>query len=319
MSQHIRIVSTAYRFSHDPFRAGLTAILFALLLVAGAMAAAARERISIDDNWRFTRGDPTNCTVSLLYDVREQKMVRRLAEAEADGNSNFGQTSTNESVNAPAKVIKPWILPTGNEFIKDLSRRFARPEGNPGDAVSYVQSDFDDSSWQVVNLPHDWAITGPFTHSGGGGMGRLPTAGVGWYRKKLNISAEDKGKSIFLDVGGAMSYSTVWLNGKMVGGWPYGYQSWRVDLTPYVKPGGDNELVVRLDNPPNSSRWYPGAGIYRNVWLTKTAAVHVGQWGTYVTTPEVSANRAKVSLNISIDNDGKKATDVQVETRVFEI
>ncbi len=90
-------------------------------------------------------------------------------------------------------------------------------------------------------------------------MGRLPTAGIGWYRKKLDIPAEDAGKSIFLDVDGAMSYATVWLNGQLVGGWPYGYASWRVDLTPYVKPGGENELAIRLDNPPNSSRWYPGA------------------------------------------------------------
>ena len=157
--------------------------------------------------------------------------------------------------------------------------------------MSYVQTDFDDSSWRSVNLPHDWAIEGPFfTNCGvGGGMGRLPSPGIGWYRKKLDIPASDAGKSIFLDVDGAMSYATVWLNGHLVGGWPYGYASWRVDLTPYVVPGGENQLAIRLDNPPDSSRWYPGGGIYRNVWLTKTPPVHVGQWGTYLTTPEVSA------------------------------
>ena len=83
-----------------------------------------------------------------------------------------------------------------------------------------------------------------------------------------------------------MSYATVWLNGRIVGGWPFGYASWRVDLTPYVVPGGVNQLAIRLDNPPSSSRWYPGGGIYRNVWLTKTQPVHVAQWGTYVTTPQ---------------------------------
>src|SRR5262249_9142919 len=138
---------------------------------------------------------------------------------------------------------------------------------------AYVQADFDDNSWQQINLPHDWAIAGPFTHSGGGGMGRLPTAGIGWYRKRLEIPATDADKKISLDVDGAMSYAAVWLNGKFIGGWPYGYTSWRVDLTPFVKFGGTNELVIRLDNPPNSSRWYPGAGIYRNVWLTKTAPI----------------------------------------------
>jgi beta-galactosidase len=128
-----------------------------------------------------------------------------------------------------------------------------------------VKSDFDDSAWKRVGLPHDWAIEGPFTSTGGGGMGRLPSPGVAWYRRKLDIPATDAGKSIFLDVEGAMSYATVWLNGKLVGGWPYGYASWRVDLTPYVVPGGSNQLAIRIDNPPDFSRWYPGAGIYRNV------------------------------------------------------
>ena len=103
-------------------------------------------------------------------------------------------------------------------------------------------------------------------------MGRLPSWGVAWYRKKLNIPAADAGRSIFLDVDGAMSYATVWVNGRIAGGWPYGYASWRVDLTPYIVPGEVNQLAIRLDNPPSSSRWYPGGGIYRNVWLTKTPA-----------------------------------------------
>src|SRR5208282_276873 len=149
-----------------------------------------RERISINENWRFTKGDPTNNTVSLLYDVRHTQTARRFA-AEADGNSAINApVASNESTNSTV-VIKQWILPTGNEFIKDPSRKFLRPEGNLGDGVTYVQPGFDDSSWQQVNLPHDWAIAGPFTHSGGGGMGRLPTAGVGWYRKNLNIPAAE--------------------------------------------------------------------------------------------------------------------------------
>jgi beta-galactosidase len=232
------------------------------LLAAGPAPVSPRERIPIDDDWRFIKGDPTNCTVSLLYDTRRTPAVRRFA-AEADGNPALNQSvTTNESTNVTA-VIKQWILPTSNEFIKDPLRKFVRPQGNPGDGVAYVQPGFDDRSWQKVTLPHDWAIAGPFIRSGGGGMGRLPAAGVGWYRKELNLPATDSDKSIFLDVDGAMSYAVVWLNGQCVGGWPYGYASWRVDLTPYVKPGGTNELAIRLDNPPNSSRWYPGAGIYR--------------------------------------------------------
>jgi beta-galactosidase len=298
--------------------------LFAFIFVglplsaAGSAQVSPRERILIDDAWRFIKGDPTNNTVSLLYDVRRGQAIRRF-DAEADGNSAINASvASNESTN-PIAVIKQWILPTGNEFIKDPSRKSVRPEGNVGDGVAYVQPDFDDSSWQQINLPHDWAIEGPFTKSGGGGMGRLPSAGIGWYRKALSIGAEDAGKSIFLDVDGAMSYAVVWLNGQLVGGWPYGYASWRVDLTPYVKPGGENVLAIRLDNPPNSSRWYPGAGIYRNVWLVKTAPVHVGHWGTYITTPEVSSSSATVDLKVTVDNDSKQSANVDVSTQIFPL
>jgi beta-galactosidase len=292
-----------------------------LLHAAGRVQIPPRERISIDEDWRFIKGDPTNNSVSLLYDVRQSQTLRRFA-AEADGNSTINQTNqaatSNESTN-PLAVIKPWILPTGNDFIKDPARRFARPEGNPGDGVAYVQPDFDDRSWPQINLPHDWAISGPFIRSGGGGMGRLPTAGIGWYRKQLDIPAGDAGKSIFLDVDGAMSYATVWLNGRIVGGWPFGYASWRVDLTPFVKFGGRNELAIRLDNPPNSSRWYPGAGIYRNVWLVKTSPVHVGQWGTYVTTPAVSSSSATVNLRVTVDNDSRQDASARVATEIFAL
>lgn len=161
-------------------------------------------------------------------------------------------------------------------------------------------------------------IEGPFNSGGvGGGMGCLPSPGVGWYRKKLDIPESDAGKSIFLDVDGAMSYAEVWLNGTLVGGWPYGYASWRLDLTRYVVPGGENQLAIRLDNPPDFSRWYPGAGIYRNVWLTKTQPVHVGQWGTFITTPEVSASSATIKLAVTVDNDSKADATADVTTEMY--
>ena len=104
-------------------------------------------------------------------------------------------------------MLQPWILPTGNAFIKDPTRRFTRPNSNWGRDLTYVRPDFDDRAWERVNLPHDWAISGPFIANGPmGGVGRLPSPGVGWYRRKLTIPAGDAGRSIFLDVdGGAVS------------------------------------------------------------------------------------------------------------------
>jgi beta-galactosidase len=116
-----------------------------------------------------------------------------------------------------------------------------------------------------------------------------------------------------------MSYAAVWLNGHLVGGWPYGYNGWRLDLTPYVVPGGVNQLAIRLDNPPESSRWYPGGGLYRNVWLTKADPVHVAQWGTYVTTPAVSPASATVKLQVAIDNASAADRPIEVSTAIYAL
>jgi beta-galactosidase len=294
-------------------------VVLVLVSVSNVAVGLARDRISLNDNWRFIKGDPANTTTGLLYDVRSQQSNRRVNPAEADGNGTINDFSATNVSAGGTSLLKPWILPTGNPFIKDPSRRFVRPEGNPGSDLQYVQPNFDDNSWQRIDLPHDWAIEGPFTRAGGGGMGRLPSAGVGWYRKKLNISADDADKSLFLDVDGAMSYSTVWLNGQLIGGWPFGYASWRVDLTLHIKTGGENVLVIRLDNPPNSSRWYPGGGIYRNVWLVKTSPVHIGHWGTHLTTRQVSREMATVDLEVSVNNDSKDPADVIVLTHIFPI
>ena len=221
------------------------------------------------------------------------------------------------------EVLKAWILPSGNYFIKDPDKRFKRPDGNPGADFPFVQNGFDDSLWETVSLPHDWAIEGPFQEGMdsevGGGMGRLPINGVAWYRRTLNITSSDREKSIFLDVDGAMSYAMVWLNGKLVGGWPYGYNSFRLDLTPHIHFGEENQLAVRLDNPNNSARWYSGAGIYRNIWLVKTNVVHVSQWGSTVTTTQVSEESSKVNLEISVDNNSDQEVELEVETEIFEL
>jgi beta-galactosidase len=298
------------------FQMLLMASIASILLQSGCITAAEspRERISINEDWSFYKYDSAAQADKLIYDVRPE-----VKDNKDDRPADAKPTEAVE-VETTQQSLKSWILPTGNDFIKDPAKRHVRPDGNPGGDFPYVRGDFNDRSWERVNLPHDWAIKGPFYKGSagvGGGMGRLPSPGLAWYRKKLDIPAADAGKSIFLDVDGAMSYAMVWLNGKLVGGWPYGYASWRVDLTPYVVPGGENQLAIRLDNPPNSSRWYPGGGIYRNVWLTKTNPVHIGQWGTFVTTRDVSRASATIDLEVTIDNDSGNDADVEAVTQIF--
>ena len=276
-----------------------------------------RERLSINENWSFYKYDAADKTDNLIYDERPGVGFFR--------DSQDADSKPTEAVDVVEKqgVLKPYILPTGNEFIKDPEKKHIRPEGNPGSEFPFVQNNFDDSSWERVNLPHDWAISGPFFKGEepevGGGMGRLPVNGVAWYRKRLDIPKSDEGKSIFLDIDGAMSYAIVWCNGNLIGGWPYGYNSWRVDLTKYIVPGGENQLAIRIDNPNNSSRWYPGGGIYRNVWLVKTNPVHIAHWGTYITTPEISDDLAIANIEVKIDNDSEETTSFNINARIYAL
>ncbi|KAL8417291.1 hypothetical protein RB596_007421 [Gaeumannomyces avenae] len=265
----------------------LTALVVLVAAVAPWAQAAAspgRDRSSLNAGWKFSRF--TSNPDSLSYNT-----------------------------------LKPWILPLANDFIVNGAKRQAPTGTPPGGNVQYVQASFNDAGWQSVDLPHDWAIAGPFNAPGiSGGMGRLPTNGVGWYRRNLVATAADVDgtKSVFLDVDGAMSYAAVWLNGNLVGGWPHGYASWRLDLTPYLKTG-TNILAVRLDNQLDNSRWYPGAGIYRNLWLVKVDKTHVAQWGTFITTPSVSASSAVVNLAVQVENLRTETRQVDVDTQVYKI
>ncbi|MBN2201430.1 DUF4982 domain-containing protein [bacterium] len=276
-----------------------------------------RQIIKLNDGWRFFKYASVSDADSLIYDVRPELKEHR------DGGPADARPTEAVGIRADRLVLKDWILPSGNDFISDAARRHFRPEGEPGADFPFVQAGFDDSGWERVNLPHDWAIRGPFRPGHdpevGGGMGRLPSPGIAWYRKKLDIPASDAGRSLFLDVDGAMSHAMVWVNGRLAGGWPYGYSSWRLDLTPYIVPGAENQVAVRLDNPPASSRWYPGGGLYRNVRLVKTDPVHVGHWGVVVTTPEVSAESAVVRVAVSVDNDAEEEASAVVETAVFSL
>ena len=263
---------------------GVLTVGFLLVLPpAKGQTSTLRERLSINEGWRFQKNDPPGSEGLLAYEK-----------------------------------IKDWVTTTGNELTTDSSARRFRPSGNPGDNVSYTGPNFDDRGWRQLDLPHDWGIEGPFKQEYPGETGKLPWWGVGWYRKHLTVSASERGRRIYLDIDGAMAYASVWLNGRFVGGWPYGYASFELDLTPYIEFGADNVIAIRLDNPPDSSRWYPGGGIYRNVWLVKTAPIHVGHWGTFVAAPEVSQSAATVNIKVSVDNNSATVANVTVSTQIYE-
>ncbi len=191
---------------------------------------------------------------------------------------------------------------------------------NLGDVQDAQVSGFDDSNWRILNLPHDWSIEGEFSpdYPATPGGGALP-GGIGWYRKPFQIPENEKGKLAFIEFDGIYMKSTVWINGHELGTRPNGYISFRYELTPYLKYGQkSNVIAVKVDNSlqPNS-RWYSGSGIYRNVRLVITDPVHVDQWGTYVTTPEVSAQFATVSVQTRVRNDSDQDQTFTLKTIVY--
>lgn len=187
--------------------------------------------------------------------------------------------------------------------VYDASASKVAPVQPKGERVSPSAVRFDDSPWRRLDLPHDWGIEGPFRMELDGATGKLPWVGIGWYRKSFELPKDDEGKRIFLDLDGAMSDARVWLNGRLVGAHPYGYSSFRLELTKHCKFGAANVLAVRLDNKPQSSRWYPGAGLYRNTWLVKTPLVHVKHNGVFVRLLEEGESAVKMEVTAEVEGE----------------
>ena len=171
---------------------------------------------------------------------------------------------------------------------------FAQPAGRQSWNDNWTFSK--DGETRVLNLPHDWGVEQPFLQENPGETGKLAWWGKAIYSKNLHL--EDLDKNLRLEVDGAFSNAKVYVNGAEAGGWPYGYASWAVELNPFVREG-DNLIEIKLDNKPESSRWYPGGGIYRNVWLTRSAKTAVAHWGTFVK----ADIRGTVTIDITLKTD----------------
>src|ERR1035437_1221777 len=187
-----------------------------------------------------------------------------------------------------------------------------------GDVKEGQSPDLNDASWRKLNLPHDWSIEGSFSKNNPAtpGGGALP-GGIGWYRKSFSLPQDENGKRFYIEFDGVYRNSEVWINGHYLGIRPYGFSSFRYELTPFLNFGSKkNLLAVKVDNSkqPNS-RWYSGSGIYRNVWLVVTNPVFVDHWGTYVTTPEITVNSAKVHVVTKVRK--KKSSDQKITLKTF--
>ncbi len=216
------------------------------------------------------------------------------------------------------------LLSAQNREIKELHTwKFSK-----GDFPSASQSAFDDASWESVKVPHDWAIYGPFDEEidkqvvkieqnneqvateKTGRTGALPFIGTGWYRTKVSIPDNAQSKQVLLTFDGAMSNAVVYVNGTKVGNWAYGYSYFYFDITDVLQKGKENVIAVRLENQAFSSRWYPGAGLYRKVRLITKGKDHFQHWGHFITTPFISDDKAKVNIRSKVNGQNLRITTV---------
>jgi beta-galactosidase len=190
------------------------------------------------------------------------------------------------------------------------------------DAPGAEKPTYDDSAWVGVTLPHDWSIAGPFKQDAPSrGAGAFAPTGVGWYRNTFTVPAADASptaaRRTFIVFDGVMANSDVYLNGELLGHRPYGYVSFYYELTPHLHPGR-NVIAVRVDDSEQpASRWYPGAGINRQVRLVTTSAVHIAPWGTFVTTPKVSAESATIHVRSTVQNDSDAPANVTLNVQLI--
>ncbi len=213
---------------------------------------------------------------------------------------------------------KVWASIREVEFIGEDGKKLVVKELPKYEDAGVPEPGYKGHGFKPVQLPHDWAIESPFLADEPNETGKLPWNGMGWYRKSFKVPASFDAKKdrYYLDFDGVMANPKVYVNGELAGEWGYGYSPFRVDLTPYLKAGKKNVIAVRAHNDEASTRWYPGAGIYRHTWLEKTGPIHIDQWGVYATTPEVTDKAAKVKVQTTVVNTSDKATTLMVQQTI---
>lgn len=202
--------------------------------------------------------------------------------------------------------------PTGSSQQLRTGWRFARGDHQGAEAPA-----FDDSSWQPVRVPHDWAIAGPFDPNENGYAAKLPWRGIGWYRRNCPLDCPP-GSRVYLDFDGVMAFPKVYVNGQLAGDWDYGYTPFRIDATDLVNLTGPNTIAIRVDTTKHGTRWYPGAGIYRNVTLQIRGPIHLAQWGTFITTPQVTDKIATVRIETTAENHSAQEAAVNAVIRIHD-
>jgi beta-galactosidase len=206
--------------------------------------------------------------------------------------------------------LSPVCLSEGWRF-----QRFESTEVEP--PLLQIES-VSESDWRLLDLPHDWGIEGPFSKDLPNKTGKLPWHGIGWYRRSLVLPQIARGERVLLLFEGAMSNAKVYMNGRLLGEWAYGYNSFIVDASHALLRGQTNLLAVRLDNRPNSSRWYPGGGLYRDVWLLYKPVVALEEWSTFIKTKRLSADMARLEVEATVRNNGPEPVLVQLRHQVTD-
>jgi len=181
-----------------------------------------------------------------------------------------------------------------------------------GDVSNGQDPGLNDSEWRKLDLPHDWSIEANFNKSYASSTGYLP-GGIGWYRKSFFIPANEINRKVFISFDGIYNNSEVWINGTLLGKRPNGYISFQYDMTPFIRPGKENLIAVRVDHSKFAdSRWYTGSGIYRDVKLVFTSPVHIKQWGVSAVAKNVTVDKATLDIEINISNESEKTSEVTV-------